>query len=780
VYQVVRRPPKQFLQRRPDPDHPGEWIWDLKGVQPIPYRLPELLASDSRTRVWIQEGEKDCDNLHALGLVATCNPMGAGKWRDEYSRYLQGRDVVILPDNDEPGRKHAEKVANSLLRFATSVKVLRLPDLPPKGDVSDWLESGGTVAELIRLAEECPNYQPARTPSPGQKRPFDRTTVWRAIQPHVIELAQEWGLDITATSANEAGFWECRAFDRADDHPSASINERSGVYHDFATGENIKFLELGVLLEAYGDIDAAIDDLGSRFCSHSSPFDEETDWPEPEPLREQLLPVPTLDPAMIPAPCRGWLVDVAARIGCALDFPAVGALVGLSSIVGRQLGIRPKRFDDWTVVPNLWGAIVGRPGLLKSPALREALRPLRNLSEAARKQYESALPAHQARVTVAKARRVDLERQLKEAIRKSNEAVESIESGLAALVEPPPLSERRYETNDPTIEKLGEILAANPRGVLVSRDELVGFMRTLDKKGRENDRSFFLESWNGNTSYIYDRIGRGTIRIAAACVSIVGGIQPGPLVGYLKVAACGGLSDDGLMPRFQLLVYPDSPGKWRNVDRQPDFEARDRAYRIFTALDSIDLTRFVGHVCPCADDEIPTLHFTIDAQDLFDEWRTDLERKLGSEYDDPAMESHLAKYRSLMPSLALLFHLVDIADGSEPGPVSLTATISAAAWCDYLEAHARRVYQAAREGDLEGARALAEKLRSRKLSHSFTARDVYKHHWGSLDNPQDTERAIDVLEEHGILVPEQQETGGRPQTIYHVNPRWHATEEATR
>ena len=303
----------------------------------------------------------------------------------------------------------------------------------------------------------------------------------------------------------------------------------------------------------------------------------------------------------------------------------MGALVGLSSIVGRQLGIRPKRFDDWTVVPNLWGAIVGRPGLLKSPAIREALRPLRNLSAAAQKQYESAPPGSSARVTVAKARRVDLERQLKEAIRKSNEAVESIESELAALVEPPPLSERRYETNDPTIEKLGEILAANPRGVLVSRDELVGFMRTLDKKGRENDRSFFLESWNGNTSYVYDRIGRGTIRIAAACVSILGGIQPGPLVGYLKDAAHGGLSDDGLMPRFQLLVYPDPPGEWRNVDRQPDFEARDRAYRIFTALDSIDLTRFVGHVCPCADDEIPTLHFAIDAQDLFDEWRTDLE-----------------------------------------------------------------------------------------------------------------------------------------------------------
>ena len=123
----------------------------------------------------------------------------------------------------------------------------------------------------------------------------------------MIDLAQEYGLDITSPSANEAGWWECRAFDRVDNRPSASISERTGAYHDFATSQNIDFFELAVRLGAYEDTYTAIDDLGSQFCTDPTAFADEMDWPELEPLRERLLPVPSLDPAMIPAPsAAGW------------------------------------------------------------------------------------------------------------------------------------------------------------------------------------------------------------------------------------------------------------------------------------------------------------------------------------------------------------------------------------------------------------------------------------------------------------------------------------------
>ena len=162
LFQVCRTADKRFFQRRPDGK--GGWLNGLGGVKPVLYRLPEVLQAVERGEmVFIPEGEKDVDNLARLGLAATCNPMGAGKWWDHYSEHLRGAKVVILPDNDEPGRKHAQQVAQSLYGKAASVKVLELPGLPAKGDVSDWLEAGHTKEELMRLAEETPDWrlQPA-------------------------------------------------------------------------------------------------------------------------------------------------------------------------------------------------------------------------------------------------------------------------------------------------------------------------------------------------------------------------------------------------------------------------------------------------------------------------------------------------------------------------------------------------------------------------------------------------------------------------------------------
>jgi hypothetical protein len=154
LFQVVRKEPKAFRQRRPDGR--GGWISNLDGVRRVLYRVPELLAAPKDAPVFIVEGEKDADRLAALGLVATTNPGGAGKWRPEYNEPLRGRRVVILPDNDDQGRTHTQNVAQSLYGIAAEVRILGLPRLPPKGDVSDWLDAGGTPEELERLAAVAP------------------------------------------------------------------------------------------------------------------------------------------------------------------------------------------------------------------------------------------------------------------------------------------------------------------------------------------------------------------------------------------------------------------------------------------------------------------------------------------------------------------------------------------------------------------------------------------------------------------------------------------------
>jgi len=157
-FEVVRTNPKGFYQRQPDGK--GGYLSHLKGITPTLYHQDKLKqAIDSGTPVYVVEGEKDTDRLRSLGLVATCNPMGAGKWRDSYSEALRGGDLVIIPDNDEPGIKHGNLVARSCYGIAKRVRILELPG-GTKRDVSDWLAAGGTVGEIERLASEAPEYKP--------------------------------------------------------------------------------------------------------------------------------------------------------------------------------------------------------------------------------------------------------------------------------------------------------------------------------------------------------------------------------------------------------------------------------------------------------------------------------------------------------------------------------------------------------------------------------------------------------------------------------------------
>jgi len=156
LYVVERRAPKDFRQRRPDGN--GGWIWNLKGTRRVLYHLPEVLGAKS---VLICEREKDCETARAaLGLVATCNPGGAGKWRDEYSEPLREKRIAIIEDADEPGRKHAQQVAASL---AGKVELLKVLELRPAKDLTEWVEHGGTREALRDLIASAPEWTPSRT-----------------------------------------------------------------------------------------------------------------------------------------------------------------------------------------------------------------------------------------------------------------------------------------------------------------------------------------------------------------------------------------------------------------------------------------------------------------------------------------------------------------------------------------------------------------------------------------------------------------------------------------
>jgi hypothetical protein len=218
------------------------------------------------------------------------------------------------------------------------------------------------------------------------------------------------------------------------------------------------------------------------------------------------------------------------------------------------------------------------------------------------------------------------------------------------------------------------------------------------------------------------------------CLSILGGIQPGPLSEYLRAAALGDKGADGLVQRFQLAVYPDPPRSWTNVDEWPHTEAKNRAFDIFKKLvDPLTFEGFAGpfgqktEAVPEHQEDILFFRFTPEAQEFFDDWRADLEHKLRGD-DHPAIEAHLSKYRSLMPSLALIFHLIDVADGRADGAVSIEAAKMSAAWCDFLEQHAQRIYQSITQRFLLAANQLANKIKAgrvriRLAAETFITRD---------------------------------------------------------
>jgi putative DNA primase/helicase len=491
---------------------------------------------------------------------------------------------------------------------------------------------------------------------------------------------------------------------------------------------------------------------------------QEPVWGEPRPIPNDLPPVAPFDFDLLPETVREHVADVAERMQCPPDFPAAAVMVALGGVLGKKIGIRPKRHDDWLVVPNVWGAVVGRPGIMKTPAIRQPFKNLRRLEIEARERYAKELAEFEEKILVYEAQKKARAKAIADAIKKKQDPIQAAKAFV--VEEPKKPTPKRHIVNDSTVEKLGELLNQNPDGLTVFRDELMGLFRQLDKEGQESARAFYLESWDGLGTYVYDRIGRGTIHINSVTLSIMGGIQPGRLLDYLGAALKCGEGDDGLLQRFQLLVYPDVDRKFRNVDRWPDTLAKQRTWATFQRLDQFDAAA-VGAKADDGDDGVPFLHFNPEAQGLFDDWRAALEEKVRSGEEHPALESHLAKYRSLVPSLALILHLAD--DGH--GPVTEEATCKAIRWAAYLESQARRIYAIATNAATVAGKALARRVQKGELKDGFTLRDVYRKHWAGLSEKQAVEQAVDLLLELGWLKEVVEDTGGKPKTLYRIHPK---------
>lgn len=513
------------------------------------------------------------------------------------------------------------------------------------------------------------------------------------------------------------------------------------------------------------DLNATAERLRAHFEKTETEFGT---WPAPREIKADLPAVPALDgAALLPPVLRDFVLDEADRMPCSPDYIAAALIVALGSVIGARVGIKPKRRDDWVVVPNLFGGVVGDPSSKKSPAIGVVMRFLDRLEARQADVLKEKLKVFEGEKAAHAALQAAIAAQMKRAAGSKEGSAQMADAivNMSALQAPEEPTVRRFRTSDATVPKLGDMLAKNPAGMLVFRDELVGLLASWDREGNEGDRTFYLEGWNGTGSYSIDRIGRGSLLIPNLCLSVFGGVQPDLLERYLSDIVHS-MDNDGRIQRFQVLVFPDpTPWQWR--DRYPVAGAREAVRNMFDRLAEFDPLQ--DGAAP-ANDFVKVPHFRFDdaAQELFIEWSQSLYGVRIESESNPLMRQHLAKFEKLFCSLALILHLAEGVVGHEVG---VDAALRAAAWCDYLEAHARRVYALVEVGQVNTARMLGRRLAERKLVDGFTARDVVRKGWAGMSNTAHAEAALAVLEDHGWIVGvESSEATGRPTTRFSINP----------
>lgn len=485
--------------------------------------------------------------------------------------------------------------------------------------------------------------------------------------------------------------------------------------------------------------------------------------PQPQPLPAELAPVEPLPMEALPDQFRPWVHDVAERMQCPPEFIAVPMLVGASMLVARRVAVLPQAHTDWRERANLWAVIVAPPGWMKSPAIKQALAPLERMEARAAEEHRAAMEAFKVELLAYKLSMEAGEKKAKAELAKDRTA--DVRAHLTGD-EPKAPTWPRYIVSDLSYEKLHALLEENPGGVLSVRDELRGLLLHLAKEDNAEARAFYLQAWSGGSATV-DRIGRGTVRVSDACLSMIGGIQPGPLCSILHKARQGA-GDDGMLERF-LVSWPDAQGQWRDVDRWPDSAARRAAWGVFERLDT-----FTGESIGAVQEKDAEgqaygpglLRLAPDARELFASWRAEfMPRVQAVAGERESLAAALAKFSHHIPALALVLHVVD----GGMGPISLSAVERALALGDYFESHAGRLHGSGRRVTIKAARAIMAKIKAGDLHPEFTARDVYRREWSGLGDAETVTAALDMLAVHGWVtecaVPSGT-SGGRPTTIY--------------
>ncbi|MFP4350779.1 MAG: DUF3987 domain-containing protein [Desulfococcaceae bacterium] len=475
------------------------------------------------------------------------------------------------------------------------------------------------------------------------------------------------------------------------------------------------------------------------------------EWPDPIPLKSNIPDAPPFPTQCLPDAIAAYVSDMADRIQCRVDYPAVAAIIALTGSIGNTVRIRPKSRDNWEERPCLWGMAIGDPSENKSTPVRSVMSALKeieaDLAEDDKRRlekYERELRAYQLRESAYKD-------QCKRSLKKDHGA-EIPEFGVEPPEKPMP---RRLILVDPSIEKAVELIAGS-RGLTLYRDELSGWLLNMSRYSGGTDRQFYLTCYSGGP-WVSDRITRAKSEAPDLYLNIIGTIQP-----EIARQIFSNAEPDGFFERFGLAVYPDSMCEWRYVDREPNHQAEAAFKMANRKLNAYDFG------------ENPIARYDSHGQAAFIEWYSENRGKI-LQTDDPALKRARGKADGLVNRLALVLHLGAWATEEEPEPlkVSRNSFIRAAGlYEEYLFPMWKRIMAAFySDGSENGAERILAWIIKEDIQE-FSIRNIKRKCWAGLTDADKVEDAIEVLtENHFISELPKLPKGGRPAKRYAVNPK---------
>jgi putative DNA primase/helicase len=500
-----------------------------------------------------------------------------------------------------------------------------------------------------------------------------------------------------------------------------------------------------------------------------SVFRYQENWDPPKDYKPQQN-IPDFPAEALTGTVREWIEIQAHHTDVPIDFIAAPFLVAFSSLIGRQAQVAPYPQTQWFEYAHLWGACIGSPGSGKTPSTRKVMDILNRLNHKSRLKYENQLKDLKSKRTNLNLRLNGLKEAAQKAVknRKPESELQRLFDEITHCerqLEETVITRRRFLVSDATIEKLGIHMAENTNGLLLFRDELFGFIEKLNY--REGDRQFCLESWDGKGSFEVDRIGRGTLTIPHLCLSVFGSFQPSNLKKLTDQSSSG----DGFLQRFQVLVYPNQKKTWTDKKRPLPTKINEKVEGLFEQ--ALDTTLFNSRKPIC---------FSFEAQEKFDEWRAELEKTIQHEEGlSEDYQSHLSKYRSLLPKISLLLCAMDsMIEEKAFQDISLETTEKALKIVEHLKLHAEKIYNIHQYQLHPGVPILAHKIRQGFVKDGDSYRNLYRKQWAHLKDFKSVDLAAAILEDKNWIRTETLYNNKRVSKVIRLNPQFRGQHEITK